>query len=73
MNKDSFSFVIYMIHACADAWNKRPSKVYKILQSTGCIGGFLVPNYDILHTQSTAYIIEDIQEYLRVRGTFIWA
>lgn len=68
MDKDSFSFVVYIIHACANAWDKRPSEVYHILQSKRCISGFLVPNYDILHTQGTAYIIEDIKEYLKVRG-----
>ena len=71
MNKDSFSFVIYMIHACAEAWDKRPSEVYHILQGEGCIGGFLVPNYEVLHTQSTAYIIQDIREYRKVRGTVV--
>ena len=64
MNKDSFSFVIYMIHACADAWNKKPAEVCKIFQSKGCIGGFLVPNYDVLHTKSTKYIVEDICEII---------
>lgn len=71
MNKDSFSFVIYMIHACASQWNKKPSEVYDILQSKGCIDGFLVSNYDVLHTQSTLYVVDNIQEYLRVRGTVI--
>lgn len=68
MNKESFSFVIYMIHACADHWKYNPSEIYKKLKSTDCIMGFLVPNYEILHTQSTRYILEDIKEYLNVRG-----
>lgn len=71
MNKDSFLFVIHMIHACANAWDKKPSEVYDILKSKDCIGGFLVSNYDVLHTQSTAYIVADIQEYLKVRGIVI--
>lgn len=71
MNKDSFSFVIYMIHACANAWNRKPLEVYEILQSKGCIDDFLVSNYDILHTQGTAYIVGDIQKYLKVRGIII--
>ncbi len=55
MNKESFSFVIYMIHACADKWDMMPSEVYQKLQSTGCIGCYLVPHYDVLHTQVTGY------------------
>ena len=68
MNKDSFSFVIYMIHACSNKWNESPAEVYSKLKDTNCIMDFLVPNYDILHTQGTGYIVENIEEYLSVRG-----
>ncbi len=71
MDKESFSFVIYMIHACADKWDMMPSEVYQKLKSTGCIGSYLVPHYDILHTQATGYIVDDIKEYLKVRGVTI--
>ena len=49
-DKNVFEFVIYVIHACADKWNKIPSEVYKLLDSKDCINKFLVSNYDILHT-----------------------
>jgi hypothetical protein len=68
MDRESFSFVIYMIHACANRWRKVPSDVYKMLQKTGCIDNYLVPHYDILHTQGTDYIVDDIEEYLGIRG-----
>ncbi len=68
MNKESFSFVVYMIHACANKWNMMPSEVYQKLQSVGCIQCYLVPHYDILHTQGTSYIVDDIKRYLEVRG-----
>ena len=71
MNRESFSFVIYMIHACANRWSKVPSEVYKLLQKTGCIDNYLVPHYDILHTQGTDYIVDDIKEYLGIRGVRI--
>jgi len=68
MDKDTFSFVVYMIHACAAQWKQNPSEVYKNMKNTNCIKGFLTPNYEILHTQSTKYMVEDIREYLNVRG-----
>ena len=37
MNKDSFSFVIYLIHAGADKWDSSPGEIYKKLQRAGCI------------------------------------
>ena len=71
MDGNSFAFVVYMIHACAQKWNMIPSEVYKRLKEVNCIKQYLVPFYDVLHTQSTEYVVHDIEEYLRVRGKSI--
>ena len=68
MNKDSLSFVVYMIHRCARQWGISPSAVYRMLKQTGCIQSYLVPHYEVLHTQSSKYVLEDIQQYLLKRG-----
>ena len=71
MDKNIFEFVIYIIHACADKWIMMPSEVYKLLDSNDCINKFLVSNYDVLHTQSTANTVDDLSEYLKVRGVSV--
>lgn len=68
MNEDSFSFVVYVIHACADRWDTTPSNVYHAIKNSGCLDTYLIPYYDVLHTQSTDYIVHDIGEYLERRG-----
>ncbi|WP_102341539.1 DUF3791 domain-containing protein [Galactobacillus timonensis] len=68
MNEDNFSFAVYMIHACADRWNTTPSKVYAALEKSGCLDNYIIPYYDVLHTQSTDYVVHDIGEYLKDRG-----
>ena len=68
MNKDSMEFVVYMIHYCANKLNITPATVYKKLQEANCIEAYLVPYYDVLHTQSSEYILNDIQQYLKKRG-----
>ena len=37
MNEESFSFVVYMLRACAQKWGKKPSEVYSLLSSGDCI------------------------------------
>lgn len=32
MDENSFSFTIYMIHACSNRWNVAPSRVYQALK-----------------------------------------
>lgn len=71
MDKDSFSFVVYIIHACANKWNMMPSLVYEKLKSVECIERYLVPHYEILHTQGTEYVVDDVKKYLEVQGVAI--
>ncbi len=68
MTQDSFSFVVYLIHACANFWNVTPARVYNALKKSNCIEKYLVPNYEILHTQGTNYLVEDISSYLKNRN-----
>ena len=71
MDKDTFSFVVYLIHACADRWDRTPKQVYWNLKTTGCIDKYLIPHYEILHTQGTEYLVDDIHEYLSIRGVTV--
>ena len=71
MTNESFSFVVYMIHRCASRWGLSPSAVYSMLKQSGCIQKYLVPYYDVLHTQSSEYVVDDIQQYLQNRGMTI--
>lgn len=68
MNQDAFSFIVYMVHELANITNKSPAYIYNKLKNSGCINNYLVPHYDILHTQGSEYIIHDIQMYLKNRG-----
>ena len=72
MSKDTFEFVIYMFHACEDKWSQLPSVVYKKLKDSDCINKLLIPYYDILHTQGTAFVVGDIEDYLAARGNSIY-
>ncbi|MBO6004703.1 MAG: DUF3791 domain-containing protein [Verrucomicrobia bacterium] len=62
------AFVVYLIHRCANQWNLSPSKVSQKLEESGCIRSYLVPHYDVLHTQSSGYVLNDIELYLQKRG-----
>jgi hypothetical protein len=71
MNNDSMEFVVYLIHACAHRWKLTPKQVYHKLKETDCINKYLVPNYDVLHTQGSDYLVDDIEKYLAIRGVTI--
>ena len=71
MSREVMEFVIYMIHACARRWGQSPAKVYQRLSKQDCISNYLVPHYDILHTQSTDYVVDDIEEYIGEKGSSV--
>ena len=71
MSQESFEFVVYIIHACANRWNMTPKEVYQKIEQEGCISKFLVPLYDILHTQSTDFVVQDIHDYMANRGVIL--
>ena len=41
------------------------------MKESGCLDEYLIPNYDVLHTQSTDYVVRDISEYLKNRGVTV--
>lgn len=68
MKKETFEFLIYIFHACAEKWSILSSAVYKKLKDSNCISELLIPYYDILHTQGTSFIVGDIEDFLCARG-----
>ena len=43
-------------------------EVYKRLKDSGILYDYIVPSYDVLHTFSSRYLMEDLTEYMREKG-----
>ena len=47
-------------------------RVYQALaEKSDILNGYIVPEYDVLHTQSGEYIVNDIIEVMKERGVEI--
>lgn len=68
MNKDNLEFVTFCVGNLADALNKSAHQVYEMLRSTGILAEYIIPCYDVLHTFSRQYIVEDLIEQLKKKG-----
>ena len=62
------TFLVFIIWQLAEAWNRAPADVYRILARTNVIDGYLIPCYDTLHTLGTRYLVEDVSELVCERG-----
>ena len=59
-------FVIFCI---ASELGADAEQVYKVLtEKSDILKGYIVPEYEILHTQSKEYIVNDIIELMKEKG-----
>ena len=47
---------------------KNTKEVYHTMQDAGIIDDYIVPCYDVLHTFSKEYIVDDLVSYMRKKG-----
>ena len=68
MKAEYLDFITFCVGSLADALHWSASRVYKALRSTGLLNDYIVPCYDVLHTFSKEYIVNDLTEALREKG-----
>ena len=69
MNERELEFAVFCIESVADAIGKPSGDVYRALAgSSGILYQYIVPSYDVLHTQGKDYIVDDIREVMHERG-----
>jgi len=61
-------FITFCVGSLADALNRSASQVYNALRSSGVLQDYIIPCYDVLHTFSKEYLVEELTEVLKERG-----
>jgi len=65
-------YVLFSIEGIAKKLGKDGREVYQILtEDSDILNSYIVPSYDVLHTQGKDYIIEDILDVMKKRGLAI--
>lgn len=68
MNFDQLNFTVFCVGSISDALKMSAGKVYHLLRDSGILGEYIMPSYDVLHTFSKEYLVEDIVSYMREKG-----
>ena len=68
MDQQSLNFTIFCVGGVADHLQMNARDVYHKMQSAGIISDYIVPCYDVLHSFSKEYIVEDLVTYMRQKG-----
>ena len=62
-------FAIFCIENVASFLKKDPQEVYKLLtKDSNILNSYIVSEYEMLHTQSKEYIVNDIVEFMKESG-----
>ncbi|MDD6396538.1 MAG: DUF3791 domain-containing protein [Acutalibacteraceae bacterium] len=71
-NKDELEFAVFCIENIAIRLKAAPEAVYNALtEQSDILNRYIVPNYDVLHTQGKDYIINDILEVMKNEGVSV--
>ena len=68
MNSKTLNFTIFCVGSLADYLNHSARDEYRKLQGAGIISDYIVPCYDVLHSFSKEYIVEDLVAYMKKKG-----
>lgn len=72
MTDRELEFAVYCIENVAAALGRASGDVYRALSGEGeILRQYIVPSYDVLHTQGKDYIVNDIIEVMAERGVKI--
>ncbi len=65
-------FAVFCIENLAVALDKPSDRVYRALtENSNILNQYIVPSYDVLHTQGREYIVNDILEVMTERGVVV--
>lgn len=68
-NIDELEFAVFCIENIAERLGADAVRVYETLtEKSRILNSYIVPEYEILHTQGKEYIVDDIIEVMKERG-----
>ena len=68
MTTEHLYFITFCVGSLSEALHKSEAQVYSALRSSGVLNEYIIPCYDVLHTFSKEYIVQDLTEVLKEKG-----
>ena len=68
MNRDNIDFVTYCIGNLSRRLGLNARDVYQRLKTSGILTDYIIPSYDVLHTFSKEYLMEDLVDFMKEKG-----
>ena len=71
-NSNELEFAVFCIENVADRLGVNPVCIYDAFtKKSDILNNYIVPEYEVLHTQGKNYIVDDLLEVMRWKGVEI--
>ncbi len=68
-NSSELEFAVFCIENVVAKLGVDAERVYQAFtEKSDILNGYIVPEYEVLHTQSREYIVDDLLDVMRERG-----
>lgn len=68
-NTNELEFAIFCVENVAAELKADPKKVYEAFaEKSDILSGYIIPEFEMLHTQSKEYIVRDLMEVMQEKG-----
>ena len=72
-NSRELEFAVFCIENVAAKLGVDAERVYQAFtEKSNILNGYIVPEYEVLHTQSREYIVNDLLDVMKERGVEVW-
>lgn len=72
-NSSELEFAVFCIENVAAKLGVDAERVYQAFtEQSDILNGYIVPEYEVLHTQSREYIVDDLLDVMKERGVEVW-
>ncbi|MBR1687095.1 MAG: DUF3791 domain-containing protein [Prevotella sp.] len=68
MTLNQLDFATYCIGSIAERLGMSQTSVYEKLRDTNILSGYIIPSYDVLHTYSSDYLVDELTDIMREKG-----
>lgn len=68
-NSNELEFAVFCIENVAEKLGVNAAQVYQAFtEKSDILYGYIVPEYEVLHTQSRGYIVNDLLDVMKEKG-----
>lgn len=68
-NQDELEFAVFCIENVAARLGVKAEEVYRIFtEKSDILYGYILPEYEVLHTQGKDYIVDDLLDVMQEKG-----